>query len=204
MRNNLDLKQIEIAPRVGISYKALQDHESGRWPNKKNLERYIAFYGCNRNWFLTGEGVPYPDDFKDLKGRDHVAQERDGLYGRTKYIDVEGQAYSITQHVPPGKEYDEPQAGFKNDQDPFVQAIAGLKEIFDSQDPFVVPALQSNIRAFLVYVRREKQITEQTEEIKRLQEECDDLKKRLSDLEEKFDRQTEEMAEFKRAAAGGE
>ena len=55
-----DLTQVEAAREIGVSYKALQDHEAGRWPNRANQEKYVTFYGCDWEWFLTGKGEAYP------------------------------------------------------------------------------------------------------------------------------------------------
>lgn len=67
--------------------------------------------------------------------------------------------------------------------DEFGIAVAGLKEIFDSRDPVLLPAIQANIRAFQISVRRERQIQQQQTEIDELKEECGDLRKRLAALE---------------------
>ncbi len=60
--------------------------------------------------------------------------------------------------------------------DDFGKAASGLKEIFDSGDPVLIPAIQANIHAFQISVRREAHIQEQTKEI-------NDLKKRMESLE---------------------
>jgi len=60
--------------------------------------------------------------------------------------------------------------------DPFARAVAGLREIYDSADPVLIPAIESNIIAFQVAVRRDKEIQAQRREI-------DNLKKRVTDLE---------------------
>jgi len=62
LRKNAQLTQVDAARLIHISYKALQDHEGGRWPNKNNLEKYIEFYGCDQNWLLTGLGARYKSD----------------------------------------------------------------------------------------------------------------------------------------------
>src|SRR4030042_2363138 len=55
--------------------------------------------------------------------------------------------------------------------DPFADAVSGLKEIFDSRDPILIPALEANIRAFRISARRENQINAQAPEIKALRSE---------------------------------
>lgn len=59
LRKRRKLRQVDAAKKIGVSYKALQDHEGGRWPNRNNLEKYLNFYKCERTWMLTGEGDPY-------------------------------------------------------------------------------------------------------------------------------------------------
>ncbi len=49
--------------------------------------------------------------------------------------------------------------------DDFGKAASGLKEIFDSGDPLLIPTIQANIHAFQISVRREAHIQEQTKEI---------------------------------------
>ncbi len=66
--------------------------------------------------------------------------------------------------------------GHNADVDDFGKAVSGLKEIFDSGDPVLIPAIQANIHAFQISVRREAHIQEQTKEI-------NDLKKRMESLE---------------------
>ena len=68
-------------------------------------------------------------------------------------------------------------------QDPFLAAITDLREIFDSRDQVLIPAIQANIRAFQLSARREHQNTRQAHQIKALQDECDELKKRIDTLE---------------------
>ena len=61
LRENKGLSQQEAAIKLGIPERTLQSHEYGQWPNRKNQQKYIDFYGCSRIWFLTDEGVPFPD-----------------------------------------------------------------------------------------------------------------------------------------------
>ena len=63
--------------------------------------------------------------------------------------------------------------------DDFGKTVSGLKEIFDSGDPVLIPAIQANIHAFQISVRREAHIQEQTKEI-------NDLKKRMESLEKQM------------------
>jgi len=60
LRNRLKLTQIDASNKIGISYKGIQLHEGGGWPNRNNLQKYIDFYKCNKAWLTTGEGEPFP------------------------------------------------------------------------------------------------------------------------------------------------
>lgn len=82
----------------------------------------------------------------------------------------------------------------------FREAASGLKEIFDSGDPVLIPAIKANIHAFQISVRREAHIKEQTKEI-------NDLKKRMESLEKQMkegDRRKSERRLQNFAPPGGE
>ena len=155
LRKKKQLIQVDAARLIGVSYKSLQDHEGGRWPNKNNLQKYIDFYRCDRNWLLTGLGEAYINKDMDVAGAHQVAEHAADYAGG-------------------------------HSSDPFADAVSGLKEIFDSRDPILIPALEANIRAFRISARREKQINDQATEIKALRSECEGLKKRLAALEDKY------------------
>jgi len=64
LRENAKLKQTDAARMIGISYSALQNNEAGQYPNQNNLQKYINFYKCSKDWLLTGHGSAYqgPDE----------------------------------------------------------------------------------------------------------------------------------------------
>lgn len=106
----------------------------------------------------------------------HELADEEGLYGKTRQREVEGTPLTITEFEP------------KNGQmkGPLRAAMEGLGEIFDSNDPILIPAIQANIRAFRISARRERQNAQQARQIKVLEDECDGLKERLDALEKKF------------------
>jgi len=59
LRQNKNITQPELAKRIGISLSSIQKHEAGSGISKRLLEKYVKFYGCDRNWLLTGIGEPY-------------------------------------------------------------------------------------------------------------------------------------------------
>ena len=67
-----------------------------------------------------------------------------------------------------------------------AHAMAGLSEIYDSNDSILIPTIEANIRAFQLSARREHQNQQQQDQIKKLESKCEELLKRLEDLEEKL------------------
>lgn len=62
LRNLKGLLQTDAARLIGISYSSLQNHESGCMPSQMNIQRYSRFYECDKNWLITGIGVPFGDN----------------------------------------------------------------------------------------------------------------------------------------------
>ncbi|MBW2052742.1 MAG: helix-turn-helix transcriptional regulator [Deltaproteobacteria bacterium] len=101
LRERLKLNQTEAAINIeGISYGSLQRHEAGHWPNQNNLQKYIDFYGCDRNWLLTGEGEPY---IKDRPTRIIPQNSEHSLGNSSGNIKLHGQV-EIPKHDP--RDYD--------------------------------------------------------------------------------------------------
>lgn len=61
LRKDRGLEQKEAASAIGINYGTYQHYEYGNHPSRKLLSFILQFYGCDKSWLLTGEGVPYPD-----------------------------------------------------------------------------------------------------------------------------------------------
>lgn len=61
-----------------------------------------------------------------------------------------------------------PVSEYHADTDDFGKAVSGLKEIFDSDDPVFITAIQANIHALQTSVRIEAHTHEQTKEINNL------------------------------------
>ena len=147
------ITQEEVADNIGVKRVTYQRYEYGFSPNKSNLKEVIEFYCCNKLWLLTGRGEPFDNQ--------EAIDKKKPLYNKVETLDMHVAA--------PGVEYND-------GLDDFGKASAGLKEIFDSGDPVLIPVIQANIHAFQISVRREAHIQEQTKEIS-------DLKKRLDVLE---------------------
>ena len=66
-------------------------------------------------------------------------------------------------------------------------SAAGLREIYDSGDARLIPAIEADIRACQLAIQREHRISQQAEKIKKLEEECEELKERVDRLEKKLE-----------------
>lgn len=64
MRKLRGLNQEEAAIAIDIKYGTYQKYEYGAYPSRKNIEKIIKFYGCSKNWLLTGEGYAFPEGDK--------------------------------------------------------------------------------------------------------------------------------------------
>ena len=98
LRKQRGLIQTKAADLIGLSYKALQDHEGGRMPNQNNINKYVAFYGCNKNWLLTGLGRPFNNVVS------HTTKEDNGLWGKTRRMRGEGEKEFLIESPPTHQE----------------------------------------------------------------------------------------------------
>ena len=183
LRKIAGLVQEDVARALNIKIRTYQNHEAGQWPNRRTQEKYISFFKCDKGWFLIGDGMPYKDVIveENLEFIKNELQDGEGLWGKTRHREVEGVPLTITEF--------EPKEGQRENvmgMHPHDAAILGLREIFDSNDPVLIPAIQANIRAFQLAARREHQNARQAEQIKTLHDECNKLKERVKTLETKF------------------
>ena len=175
-----ELTQEEFAEKIEVHLSSVQKWErTSALPKGDILERIHKFFKVNINWLLTGQGDHYIKDTvpafdPNASAYEPAVEERLGLYGRTRQLEVEGKKHSVTLFEP------------KAARDPFAEAVSGLREIFNSRNQVLIPAIQANIRAFQISARRERQIDEQKKEIQQLREECEDLKQRIKTLEERL------------------
>lgn len=173
-RNGKPVQKKIVAQEAGISITPYSQAENGIVPGDKVLYKLAKYYGVSVDYLRTGEGEPYR---KGKGARDAGRPDPDVR----KRIDSSATG-------PPSGPFDVPDSH----ADPFIEALTILKEIYDSEDPYYIPALRANLYAFRRAIRREHQISEQQEEISNLKDECDDLKKRLAALEDRFNNPPEQ------------
>ena len=162
LSEGFNISQIEIANKIDISYGTYQRYEHGYHPNRNNLKKIIWFYDCNEGWLLTGEGEPF--DNQETIDKKRVTYNKEGA------ADI-----CVAEQRKHGTGVDE-----------FGQAVAGLKEIFDSHDPVLIPAIQANIHAFQISVRRKHHVQQQSDEITALKKENTNINTRLEAIEKRL------------------
>jgi transcriptional regulator with XRE-family HTH domain len=163
-RKELGITQVKLAKMVGVSETTIQNWEAGTWPKGDYAIALAKALDCSLDWLLMDKG-PEPGPPSMEKQID----KPEPLYNK-----VEAQGVGVSE-----VEYD-------GRVDDFGKAVAGLREIFDSRDPVLIPAIQANIHAFQISVRRERHIQQQSEEITALKKENTNIKARLEALEKRL------------------
>jgi transcriptional regulator with XRE-family HTH domain len=156
--------QVELAEKIGSNKGTIQNYESGSLPKGDYVITLAKVLDCSLDWLLMDKG-PEP-----------------GPPGEEKQIDKTEPLYNKVETPGVGDRMVEYNAGV----DAFGKAVAGLKEIFDSRDPVLIPAIQANIHAFQISVRRERHIQQQSNEITALKKENTNIKARLEAIEKRL------------------
>ena len=166
--------QREVAKEAGISISSYQQAEKGIVPGKSILYSLSNYFNVTVD-YLKGEEVDHaPEVVAAFRESKSELQDGEGLWGKTRQHNVEGTPpLTVTEFKPKEGQV----------KGPLRAAIEGLGEIFDSNDPILIPTIQAKIHAFQLAARREHQNTQQARQIKVLQDECDELKKRIDALE---------------------
>lgn len=177
INDQCDRSNKRFAKKIGISPSTILIWDDEHLPKGDILTRIWKEFNVNINWLLTGQGEPYIyKDRAPAQVGPHQIVDKDGLWGKGRRLKKEGVDFNVT-------EYGGQEVPTKEDHD-FGRASNGLYEIYESRDPILIPAIEANIRAFQLSVRRERQNQHQAREIKALKKECDELKERLTDMEE--------------------
>jgi transcriptional regulator with XRE-family HTH domain len=172
----------DVADEAGINVGSYSRAENGVIPGEKVLNRIAKYYGVSVDYLLGKDEAVSENKYHPVGHRE--AKDKDGLFGRTKHLDVEGSRFAVTTHEP-------------DPDNPFLKPMAMLTEILASGDPVLVPAIQANLRAFQIAVRRERQLTKYSQQLNDLQCKYEDVKKENTNLEERLaalERRLDEVA----------
>lgn len=137
---------------------------------------------------LKGEGEPFPGaraQFPEICGPvvetpSHVTKEKDGLWGKTRRHEVNGQSFNVTTF---GVE-ESTGAQTRTQVGPLGTAVEMLTAILSADDPVFINALMANLSAFSRAIRVNR---DYFEHIRRLTAENNQLKERIDALEQKID-----------------
>lgn len=182
LRAKLPLRDAKIVPiksvaeEAGVNIGSYSRAENGIVPGEKVLNRIAKYFNVSPDYLLHGN----KENYSDQESPPRPIKDRNGLFGKTQRVQVDDQAFTVTTHEP-------------DPANPYLQPMAMLSEILASQDPVLVPAIQANLRAFQIAIRREQQLsgqlnqlTEQSKKIKELKEECDEFKEKNDELEKRI------------------
>jgi transcriptional regulator with XRE-family HTH domain len=151
--------QTDVAVDIGTTLRAYQYYEAGeREPDSKILQKISALYGKSIDWLLN-------DD--NSVNINHVFAEPP-RHPAAAFMPVPD------LNPPPGV-------------DPTIQAMADIKEIMDSRDPILIPAIQANLHAFKRALLRERQFEQLLRENEELKERILKLENLVAEIKDKFE-----------------
>ena len=151
-----------LAQIMGVNKGTVSNYRTMKTtPKREFVEKFYDKFNIDKDWFLNGRGEPFPG-------------------ARERWPEVCGPEKDLIERVA------EPVAEYGGRVDDFGKAVAGLREIFDSRDPVLIPAIQANIHAFQRSVRQERHIQQQADEITALKKENTSIKARLEAIEKRL------------------
>ena len=165
LRKRLGLTQTATAQKVGIGYGAIQCHESGGRPNRNNLKKYLALYGCDEAWLLFGKGEPFPgksdeDFFVKEPGAPYNARERESEKGGVETLGLG------------------PTNGSIHEQFKLSEALTAAARVLESKTSYAV-ILHLNIQHFDRAIQAETRIIQLEQNNERLEKRMFNLEKKL-------------------------
>lgn len=178
------ISNINLGKKLGTNKDTLADYIKRRGLLKSEVvEKIVLIYKFNPLWLFSGKGEPFPGarlKYPDVCGPEEVSQETAGKKNAL-YNSEEPAALHVAKT----------RAEYIAGVDDFGKAVDGLREIFDSHDPVLIPAIQANIHIFQISVRREHHIQQQSDEITALKKENTNINTRLEAIEKRLAQTTE-------------
>jgi len=179
-RDLFGLSQAGLAEMIHSNKSTIQNYEKGGFPRGDYLVAIAEILKCPTGWLLMGEGPEPGPPEKEVSGKDKSTEYIDKSSG----FDKDGDMVDGTVAAP-DSEYDlhggwEPQTKGKDWE------LLGKAHKIITSDTVYRSALISNINAFYHAMQTERQLKSQGDEIRSLKKECEDLKRRLHELEKMF------------------
>jgi len=119
-----------------------------------------------------------------------VVADRDGLWGKTARHEIEDATFEVTLF---GSDDDKEAAKIEEVReedegslflDKTGEAVSQLMTIFKSRNRTLIRAILANLQAFSYAAEQDRAASDR---ISQLEQECRELKKRIADMEEKFE-----------------
>jgi len=185
------LSNVKLAEKMDISPGTINSYRNmSTTPNIEFISKFCELFKFSLLWFVQGMGWPFADAWKthpDSKGPTPIPPPPDipGLFGP----EADAPFIPLRERYPeryPLEQASAPGAGV----DPVIQAMSDIKDIFASEDPILIPAIQANLSAFKRSLLRERQFAQLINENKELQGSIADLQTQVNSLRLQVDRLT--------------
>ncbi len=189
IRKDLKLTQAKFGDNLGFAWYKVKDLESGKIKVSPEIAKSIeTSFSYRLEWILTGEGPETKEQAEAVRQEQILEMIYRKLPERKKDSDAPAnETFSEPPRHPAAALMPSPDSGPPG-VDPAVQAMADIKEIFDSRDPILVPAIQANLNAFKRALQREKQFNQVLQENKEIKALLDSLKAQFLELSKEVNR----------------
>ncbi len=158
-RNEVELGQIQLAKKVGVSKTTIQNYESGIIPKGKYLAKLSRVLECSIDWLLIGEESPYIKEAFILEDPSWMTEKELAEY-HDKIRDGKSPIYKGMEELE-----DSETAGL----------ISMTREILKSDTDYSV-SLAANIRSFHHAIKTENRLNGMDKTIKGFVAEIKDIK----------------------------
>jgi len=170
----MGLSQEGFAQKIFRGKSTISQLENDKKPLTPSLRSVICrTFGAREEWLVEGAGEMI-NSF-DSPGIKEVSY---GYGARGTFTEPPRHSAAALMPIPGTNE-----TGI----DPCIQAMADIKEIFESEDPILIPAIQANLHAFKRALQRERQFEQILKENEELKNRITNLEKLYTDLKSGFE-----------------
>jgi transcriptional regulator with XRE-family HTH domain len=162
----------EVAELLNIKQNTISTNKNRNSISIKKITAFCHKEGISLNWLLHDEG-PMKISTKNYP-------ENHGSLNTYMLSENKKNSYPVTS----------PSGSNDSGIEPSLQAMSDIKEIFDSGDPILIPAIQANLNAFKRALLRERQFAQVIDENKDLRSRIVKLENLCKSLQGKVNRLT--------------
>jgi len=184
------LSNTKIGKMLGISGDTVNSYRSKTTDPKVNfIVNFCDAFGFDLKWFVKGDGEPFPgarEQFPEICGEPvdiSVCPAEENSSFPNNYTDLDTGNILIQGRPARRVIIDKPKEIPVNDQKMGLgMAVDMLATIFNSGNHTIIRAIMDNLEAFSDAVTRRQ---EDSDRIRKLEDKCEELMKRIETLEEK-------------------